>query len=84
MQDNSGSANIFAVEPKTLYTSSPTSDRAARQGLGGAQGLAVLAAALGLVAVITLGVASRQDPLQAAGAAAEGASLSSIAARLGE
>lgn len=37
-QDNSGRANIFAVEPKQLYTSSPTSDRAARTGLGGSQG----------------------------------------------
>ena len=34
-----GCSNIFAVEPKQLYTSSPTSDRAARQGLGGVQGL---------------------------------------------
>lgn len=37
--DNSERGNIFAIEPKQLYTSSPTSDRAARQGLGGIQGL---------------------------------------------
>ena len=37
-QDNSGKANIFAVEPKNLYVSSPRSDKAAQQGLGGSQG----------------------------------------------
>lgn len=37
-EDNSGRSNIFAVEPKTLYVSSPRSDRASQQGLGGQQG----------------------------------------------
>jgi hypothetical protein len=37
-QDNSGSSNIFAVEPKNLYVSSPTADKVAQQGLGGSQG----------------------------------------------
>ena len=27
--------NIFAIEPRQLYTESPTSDKFARQGLGG-------------------------------------------------
>lgn len=37
-EDNSGKSNIFGVEPKTLYTSSPRSQEAASQGIGGAQG----------------------------------------------
>jgi hypothetical protein len=44
------------VQPRTLYTQSPTADRAARQGLGGQQGLLVLAACLAAVAVALLGV----------------------------
>lgn len=54
-----------AIEPRQLYTSSPTADRAARQGLGGTQGLAVLAGALGIVALVTLvGAAQPPDTLQ--------------------
>ena len=44
------------VQPRSLYTSSPTADRAARQGLGGQQGLLVLVACLAAVAFATLGV----------------------------
>lgn len=63
--DNSERGNIFAVEPRQLYTSSPTSSRAASQGLGGLQGLLLLAAVCGVVAVATLGVASNpEDTLQ--------------------
>lgn len=47
--DNSGKGNIFAIEPKTLYTSSPTSDAAAKQGIGGIVGIIVVAAILGVV-----------------------------------
>ncbi|EFN55751.1 expressed protein [Chlorella variabilis] len=82
--DNSERGNIFAVEPRQLYTSSPTSSRAASQGLGGLQGLLLLAAVCGVVAVATLGVASNpEDTLQEV-AASGGAldSLSSIAGRL--
>jgi|TARA_B100001142_G_scaffold244524_1_gene243834 hypothetical protein len=37
--DNSGSGNIFAIEPKQLYTESPTSDKYAKRGLGGIPGI---------------------------------------------
>ena len=37
--DNSGSGNIFAIEPKQLYTESPTSDKFAKRGLGGIPGI---------------------------------------------
>ena len=54
-EDNSGKANIFAVEPKTLYTSSPRSDKIASQGLGGSQGLILVLAIAAVVALSTLG-----------------------------
>ncbi len=38
-KDNSGSGNIFAVEPRQLYTESPTSDKYAKRGLGGIPGV---------------------------------------------
>ena len=44
------------MQPRSLYTSSPTADRAASQGIGGQQGLLFLAACLAAVAVATLGV----------------------------
>lgn len=44
------------MQPRTLYTSSPTSDQAAKQGLGGQQGLLLLVACIAAVAVATLGV----------------------------
>ncbi|PSC70283.1 Kinesin-related 11 [Micractinium conductrix] len=82
--DNSNSGNIFAVMPKQLYTSSPTSDRAARQGLGGTQGLLLLAGVIGVVGLATLGVASNGgDTLQSVASTADSLdSLSAIAARL--
>lgn len=55
-EDNSGKANIFGVEPKTLYTNSPTAEREAKQGLGGSQGLAVVGVILAVVALVTVGV----------------------------
>jgi hypothetical protein len=41
------------VQPRKLYTSSPTADSAARQGLGGQQGLIVVAVCLAAVAAAT-------------------------------
>lgn len=38
-KDNSGNGNIFAIEPKMLYTESPTSDKFAKVGLGGIPGV---------------------------------------------
>lgn len=55
-EDNSGKANIFAVEPKTLYTSSPRSDKAASQGLGGSKGLVLILAMAAFVALSTIGL----------------------------
>lgn len=40
-EDNSGKSNIFAVEPASLYVSSPRSAKLSRQGLGGSQGESV-------------------------------------------
>ena len=48
-----GMGNIFAVEPKQLYTESPTSDKYAKVGLGGIPG-AILA--LGILAGVFFGV----------------------------
>ncbi|KAK3246708.1 hypothetical protein CYMTET_43765 [Cymbomonas tetramitiformis] len=48
-EDNSGKANIFAVEPKQLWISSPGRDAAASEGLGGIGGnLGVFAAVVGI------------------------------------
>ncbi|CAL6296486.1 unnamed protein product [Bathycoccus prasinos] len=55
--DNTGMGNIFAVEPKQLYTESPTSDKYAKVGLGGIPGaiLAVVILAGVFFGVQTLG-----------------------------
>jgi hypothetical protein len=83
-EDNSGKSNIFAVEPKTLYTSSPTADRAASSGLG-ALILPIGLGALAILALATLGVA-KTDPAaslsQAAAGLGNGESLTAIAARI--
>lgn len=83
--DNSERGNIFAIMPKQLYTSSPTADRAARQGIGGTQGLIVLAVLIGAVGVATLGVAGNTgDTLQSVAGQSAQDSLSAIAGRLAE
>lgn len=46
-KDNSGNGNIFAIEPRQLYTESPTSDKFAKQGLGGIPGVIL---AIGILA----------------------------------
>eukprot|EP00890_Picochlorum_soloecismus_P004243 jgi/Picsp_1/481/NSC_00479-R1_predicted protein [Micromonas pusilla CCMP1545] len=53
-EDNSGKSNIFAVEPKTLYVSSPRSDRVSSTGLGGSQGLQLVLGLIGVVGGITI------------------------------
>lgn len=79
-EDNSGKANIFAVEPKKLYVSSPTADRAARTGLGGTQGLLVASGLIGGVLLVTLGIARSPDELSALqGTAADFSTLRDIA-----
>ncbi|KAL4423261.1 hypothetical protein ABPG77_004530 [Micractinium sp. CCAP 211/92] len=83
--DNSDRGNIFAIMPKQLYTSSPTADRAARQGIGGTQGLILLAVLMGAVGVATLGVAGTTgDTLQSVAGQSTQDSLSAIAGRLTE
>lgn len=78
-EDNSGKSNIFAVEPKTLYTSSPRADSAARQGLGGSQGLAIILAISAIVVALTVGINSTGGTAEPYPATS---SLQDIAARL--
>ena len=59
--DNTGMGNIFAIEPRQLYTESPTSDKFARQGLGGIGGAAVTLAVVGAVAFATTGLAGFEE-----------------------
>merc|ERR1711990_121270 len=51
--DNTGMGNIFAIEPKQLYTESPTSDKYAKTGLGGIVGVVLT---LGILAGVFIGV----------------------------
>jgi hypothetical protein len=83
-EDNSGKANIFAVEPRTLYTSSPRADKEARKGLGGAQGLGLILGIAGVVAVATVGVGILQPKsVEEVGRSyGGGETLQEIAARL--
>merc|ERR1719478_1787406 len=48
-----GMGNIFAIEPKQLYTESPTSDKYAKTGLGGIVGVVLT---LGILAGVFIGV----------------------------
>ena len=59
--DNTGSGNIFAIEPRQLYTESPTSDKYAKQGLGGIGGVIVTVGVLGAVAFATKGLAGFEE-----------------------
>ena len=59
--DNTGSGNIFAIEPRQLYTESPTSDKYAKQGLGGIGGVIVAVGVLGAVAFATKGLAGFEE-----------------------
>jgi len=55
-EDNSGRSNIFSTGDKALYSYSPTSDKAMRQGLGGAQGLVIVTTIAALVVATTFGI----------------------------
>ena len=77
-EDNGGKSNIFAVEPKVLYTSSPRADQAARQGLGGQQGLSIVLGLSLLVGVATVMVFFQQQ----ANTIMPASTLQEIAARL--
>jgi hypothetical protein len=59
--DNTGMGNIFAVEPRQLYTESPTSDKYAKTGLGGVGGALLAVGILGAVAVATKGLAGFEE-----------------------
>ncbi|KAL6762898.1 hypothetical protein V8C86DRAFT_2508808 [Haematococcus lacustris] len=83
-EDNSGRGNIFPTASKAFYTS-PTSAKAAQQGLGGAQGTVLVVAALVVVGVATAGVLSTgsgETLSQVQDAAKVTDSLSTIADRL--
>jgi len=60
--DGCGARRASGTEPRSLYSSSPASEKAARQGLGGPVGLAVLLAAMAAVTLITLGVYKQGTP----------------------
>merc|ERR1711904_108983 len=55
-EDNSGRSNIFSTGDKALYSYSPTSDKAVKQGLGGLQGLVIVLTIAGLVVATTIGI----------------------------
>merc|ERR1719321_123045 len=55
-EDNSGRSNIFSTGEKSLYNYSPTAEKVARQGLGGAQGLVIIFAITLLVFVATVSI----------------------------
>ena len=59
--DNTGMGNIFAVEPRQLYTESPTSDKYAKTGIGGVAGALLAVGVLGAVAVATKGLAGFEE-----------------------
>ncbi|KXZ56385.1 hypothetical protein GPECTOR_1g341 [Gonium pectorale] len=82
-KDNSGRQNIFPTASKAYY-SSPTSGAVASSGLGGTQGVGVIAAALAIVALATVGVVSKQsaETLTQVNDGYSGESLTAIATRL--
>merc|ERR1719436_658842 len=59
-EDNSGRSNIFSTGEKALYSYSPAAERAARQGLGGAQGLAFIVVVVLLVGIITVSISTNE------------------------
>merc|ERR1711918_246126 len=64
-EDNSGRSNVFSTGEKALYSSSPTAEKAARQGLGGILGLSIVAPIAALVAIATVSISTDQAPLSA-------------------
>ncbi|KAG2442967.1 hypothetical protein HXX76_003041 [Chlamydomonas incerta] len=82
-KDNSGRQNIFPTSSKAYY-SSPTSSAVASEGLGGQQGLGVLAAAFAIVALATAGVVLKQgdETLAQVNNSYQGDSLTAISSRI--
>merc|ERR1712118_77612 len=60
-EDNSGRSNIFSTGDKALYSYSPTSDSVTRKGLGGAQGLVIVATIASLVLATTFNISIRNN-----------------------
>merc|ERR1711933_394826 len=58
-EDNSGKSNIFSTGEKALYSYSPAAEKAARQGLGGPQGVAVLLAIVALVGIAIFSIVNK-------------------------
>merc|ERR1712139_563149 len=82
-EDNSGRANIFSTGDKALYSYSPTSDKAVRQGLGGLQGLVIVGSIAILVIVTTFGISLNDKSDSASNITLDNLeSLSIVAARL--
>merc|ERR1711904_554230 len=63
--DNSGRSNIFSTGEKALYSYSPTAEEAAKQGLGGLGGLAILLGVAILVVFASFGIGSNEGPEKA-------------------
>lgn len=60
-KDNSGNGNIFAIEPRQLYTESPTSDKYAKVGLGGIPGVILAVGILAGAVVATQSLGSFEE-----------------------
>lgn len=76
-KDAGDKSNIFAVEPKSVWTTSPRSEREAGKGLGGVQGIGLALGLIGLVGLSTVFVAGNSGDLEATGE-----SLGAIASRI--
>merc|ERR1711862_492798 len=61
--DNTGRSNIFSTGEKALYSYSPAAEDAAKRGLGGGQGLAIIIATLTIVSIITVGVTAEKESI---------------------
>merc|ERR1711976_727697 len=57
-EDNSGRSNVFSTGEKALYSYSPNAEKAARQGLGGLQGLLIVVAIATLVGISTFSIST--------------------------
>ena len=63
-KDNSGNGNIFAIEPRQLYTESPTSDKYAKVGLGGIPGVILAVGILAGTFVATQSLGTFEESAQ--------------------
>merc|ERR1719265_1959097 len=62
--DNSGRSNIFSTGEKALYSYSPVAEDAAKRGLGGSQGIAIVIAVIILVSIITARITAEKESFE--------------------